>query len=201
MSLRDRARQEAEEGGFRPHPLGTFPGSEIIEVKDKPVTVDGEETTVYEIKVKSPKGTGRMTIWKTTIADIDGKLMSHPDVSTREDAEKKYVEALGRVVRLYRDLGLQEPDAESDEDFENAVYDGMGAFVGQPCTLVVLEGKNEQNPRVFINADRPQVPDRSPPRSAATKAPAQKPATQKTATKGKPQQQAAETQGLDEIPF
>lgn len=152
MSLKDRIRQEAESGGFRPHPIGTFPGSVIEEVRER--EHDGQ--TIYEVCARTSRGIAKMAIWKTVHADIQGRLadLNNGDEAAAEDS---YVKTMGRLCRLYSDLGCGDPSTEegieTEDELETAIYENLGMLVGRECTVVVQANPQKpESPRVYINA-------------------------------------------------
>lgn len=146
MSIRDRIKKEAESGGWRPHPIGSFAG--VIEKIDEK---EHDGKVLWEISVRTEKGIAKATVWKTTSADIDGELMKFS--KTRAEAEDKYVKAMGRLCRLFTDVGLEAPDGESEEELENNAYERMGELIDRPCKVVVQANPAKpDSPRVYINA-------------------------------------------------
>lgn len=147
MNLRNRIKQEeAAAGSFR-HPIGEFDAT-VEEVKER--THDGQ--VIYELHVRSDIGKiAKHSVWKNTFDDSIGRFMQMG--ATREQAEDKYAEALGRLCRLYSDLGLESPDGEDHIAIETACYARLGEMVGRPCKLVVVKDKKKEGEvRVFINA-------------------------------------------------
>lgn len=180
MSIKDRIKQEAQEGGFRPHPIGTFPG-EVVDVIER----EWEGRIIFEIQCRTARGKAKTSIWKTTYDDIDS-LIDGVRNKTREDAEDSYVKTIGRLCRLYKDLGLEEPDGDDHVAIEEDAYGRLGELIGQQCTIVVQENKTKpENPFVYINAPREEAEGahrRAPAKAAATRGgkPAGKPASRQT---------------------
>lgn len=145
MSLVDRIKAEGEKS-FVNHPVGTFDA-----VVEEIVEREWEGVPIYELMIRSQKGVAKVGIWKTVHADIDGRLSAGG--GSHDEAEQKYVKALGRVIRLYRDLGLPAPHGETETAIEEQVYGRMPEMVGKACKLVVQPDRRDQNRVVcFINS-------------------------------------------------
>lgn len=185
MNLRDRIKTEASEGGWKPHPVGTYIG-EVEDVTEREV----QGRIVYELKVRSQAGTASYTVWRNTFDEIEDRAAEswNGDIEKATDA---YVKSIGRLLRLYSDLGFTEPDGQDQYELEQAAYDGLSALIGAACELVVQANRDEpQRPKVYLNAPKtsrvaenrqraaqpPTAGSRqAPPRSAppASRAPAQ----------------------------
>lgn len=139
MSLRDRVKSEAANGGFRRHPIGTFDAT-VDSINEK----EHEGRTLWEVHIVSGSGKAKVTIWKNTLAEI-----------RNADDEEKYIKSMGRLCRLYTDLGLPEPDGQTDEELENNIYGRLGELLGRACTLVVQADKRNQGEVIcFLNAPK-----------------------------------------------
>lgn len=139
MSLMDRIKDESQKGGWRPHPIGTFPGK-IEEITEK----DHEGRSLYEVLITTPEGRAKTTVWVNSAAALD---------QTDNDQVEKYVKGMARMLRVYRDLGLKEPDGKDETELEKAVYGRLGEWIDRDCQIVVKANKNDaNNPIVFINA-------------------------------------------------
>lgn len=150
-SLKEKMMGEAnKDSGWVAHPVGTFSGV-VEEVKMK----EHEGTDIYEIFVRSDKGRAKVAIWRTSHTEIDGKLTTI--TGSHEKAEERYVKSMARLIRLYKDLGIDMSSAiESEEDqskIEAILYDHLGNLADKACTIVVKTNANDhRNPTVFINA-------------------------------------------------
>jgi hypothetical protein len=167
-SLRDRIKNEAASGGgFRPHPPGTYPGT-IVDITQR--EYQGQQ--LFEFKVKTDAGTAKTTIWKTTLDDIE--TLYGGRAKSRAEAEERYVKTMGRLCRMYRDLGLDEPDAQTTEEIEGQAWERLGEMLDRDCTIVVKANPAKpENPTVFINAPRggARVTTSGPAASAFDEAP------------------------------
>jgi len=151
MSLRDRVKNEsAEGGGYRPHPVGNF-AAVITEVREK-TTKQGRP--YYMVKIKTTEGTANHAIFINRAQNIQNELANI--AGSIEAAEDMYVKGLGRLLRSYRDLGLQEPDGASEFEIEEQAYGRLGEWIGRPCMLNVAQNdKDPQNPWININPAQP----------------------------------------------
>jgi hypothetical protein len=148
MSLRDRIKNESQNsgGGFRPHPLGNYPGV-VEEVREK--TLDSDQV-VYDIVVRTAEGIAKVGVFKTTVADVEDGYGGKLD---RAAAEDRYVKSIGRVCRLYRDLGLEEPDGGDELELEAATFARLGELVGRVCEVSVQPNRRKPGDVVvYINA-------------------------------------------------
>lgn len=152
MSLRDRVKTEAANGGYRRHPIGNFDAT-VTSVSEK----EHEGRTLWEVHVESNSGKAKTTIWKNTLAEI-----------RNQDDEEKWVKSMARLCRLYTDLGLAEPDGQTDEELENQIYGRLGELIGRACTLVVQKDrKNPDDVICFINAPKGGAAQVSAPPASA----------------------------------
>ncbi len=153
-SLLERAKKEATEGGFRLHPEGTFHG--MIEDVTKRQLENG--SVVYDVKVRTTEGVAKTGIFETSLEEMEsgygGKL-------TREKAEERYVRSIGRMIRLYTDLGFQAPDGATEKEVEAQCYGWLGHLKGLACSVVVKNDPHKAGRQfVFINA--PHKEDQEP---------------------------------------
>jgi hypothetical protein len=108
------------------------------------------------LHVESNSGKARVTIWKNSLLEI----------ANAKD-EEKYIKSMGRLCRLYTDLGLAEPDGQTDEELENNIYGRLGEMIGKDCTLVVQSDKQDKTKVVsFINAPKGGATNSPQPNSA-----------------------------------
>lgn len=155
MSVMDRIKKESA-ARFQHHPIGDFAGT-VAKVKLK--TVNGSE--LFEIDVTTAEGTAQAGLWKNTFGQInDAAKKNNKTVAEMTDA---YFQHMGRIYRLYQDLGLTPPDADSEIEFEKQAYGRIGEFVGRPCSVKVQANTRDKTkgPVVFIN----------PPKDGASAAP------------------------------
>lgn len=165
MGLMDRIKQEAKEGGFKRHPIGTFAAT-VESVSEK----EWDGRIIYEVHVVTDQGKAKVGIWKNTVAELDEAAKR---MGSREKAEDGYVKAMGRLCRLYTDLGLAEPHGADEVEMEDNAYGRLGELVDRPCTIVVQEDKKKKGEViVFINAPQgAQVATGSEPQTAFTAPP------------------------------
>lgn len=150
MSLADRAKAAANETGFQRHPVGVY-AAVVTEVKER----EHEGQLLYEVHVETNAGKAKVTLWKTTVDDVENGYGGKLD---RAKAEERYVRSIGRILRLYRDLGLEEPAGNSEVELEAECYMRLGELQGRACEIVVQPSKNPAKPGdvvVYINAPKP----------------------------------------------
>lgn len=180
MNMRDRIKQEQESGGFRPHPVGTY-DAVVEEIKER----DWQGALIYDIVLRTSEGTCKVGLWKKSWDDMQAEVDAGR--MKQSEAEESYVKAMGRVCRLYSDLGLEAPDGDTHVDIEEQAYERLGELVGRSCSAVVnaKKEKGKEDERiVFINA----------PKGAQKAGTGRAPARQtQTAFAGSP--------SIDEVPF
>lgn len=141
-----RIKEEPMQTGWKPHPVGTFKNSVCVEVKEK----EFNGNLLYEIHFKTSAGIAKASIWRRTESDI--AVISAKTGKSMKEAEDMYVGAMQRMMRLYTDLGLSEPDAADLKEFEYQCYGRLGELIGRVADIEVKAGKDAKNPTVYINA-------------------------------------------------
>jgi hypothetical protein len=146
---------KVNESGFKQHPLGSF-NAEVVDVVER-VNRDGK--TIFDISLRTARGTARKDIWLKTSADIDGEFLEVAQ-GDHEKARAYYVNHLSNVGRLYKDLGIDLGAFQTIAEAEAAYYGNLGALIGCQCIIVVRESKDPQYRTIFINAPKEGHEDR-----------------------------------------
>lgn len=154
-AVMDRIKKESAQR-FQHHRVGDFPGT-IAKVLLK--TINGSE--MYEITIQTAEGHAQATLWRNLFGQIEGAAKkNNKPLAEMTDA---YFKHMGRIYRLYQDLGLTPPEGNTEVEFENAAYGRLGEFVGKPCTAKVVANQRDpsKGPITYIN----------PPAAGASAAP------------------------------
>jgi hypothetical protein len=198
----------AEPGTFTPHPLGEFPGK-VVNVSGRKVkTHDRGEVPVYEIEAQTSHGMARYSIWGYVQADV-------AEIMQGGKAREQFNKTIGRVKRLYVDLGVW----SGDDALGTVLWAGegrsilgdMSRLVGKDCWVVCRPSQKDPNDAgkrvVFLNAPRP---GQSAQPVSSTASVANLPGVGPTASNGAlppptmatpPSQPPAVSPSLDDIPF
>lgn len=154
-AVMDRIKKESA-SQFQRHPVGDFPGT-VAKVTLKEVN----GSPLYEIYVQTEHGLAQAGVWKNLFGQIEGAAKkNNKSVAEMTDS---YFKHMGRIYRMYQDLGVTPPEGNSEVEFENLAYGRLGELVGKACTAKVVANQRDPSkaPITYIN----------PPKDGATASP------------------------------
>lgn len=198
MDINQLAMGAAPNDGFKQHPCGEF--NAIVKSITQKMVVDRR---VWELELETSAGTCSYTIWDFNQSDIQ-RLYSDPSF------KDKVINAIGRVKRLFVDLGCASVDDVTKIPWDTGHINCVAmlpTLKGKRCTAVVMESSRKAGQRVvFINApvEAPKEPSIDAHNMGWDQRPSnqsqQRPAFQ-PAHQGNVQRGQYNGQSLDDIPF
>lgn len=144
-AVMDRIKKESA-SQFQRHPVGEFPGT-VAKVTLK--EVGGQP--LYEIHVQTEYGHTSAGIWKNLFGQIESAAKkNNKSVGEMTDS---YFKHMGRIYRMYQDLGAAPPEGNTEVEFENLAYGQFGNLVGKACTVKVVANQRDasKGPITYIN--------------------------------------------------